>query len=241
MIDRTTKILEGISIRIVLGKDLVKILGTEIDKLYKIDEKTLIEQFQEWTKNNDLAEKFGFKSEKQSSLARLIAGKLTEPATKSRFIALVNQHKLNGCFESVASLLADADASIRSQATQSLSQLGAKNHAKNILKLLQDSGANVKITALQALGRLQAKDYSKQVSEFLKDVNINIKAITIRVLIKLEAKEHIKEIANLINEPNLCYFYSYSEKKWKSAKISELALQTLKDWGIDPEKIKNQN
>jgi len=102
----------------------------------------------------------------------------------------------------IAALLRDEYPGVREHALLALTDLHAKEHAKEIALLLKrETIFWVKRTAVDALAKLGAKEYAKDIAALLSDKEeVEVRTSAIAALTKLSAKEYAKDLAGLLKD-----------------------------------------
>jgi len=125
--------------------------------------------------------------------------------------------------------------------------IDSKDYVKDIAKFQYHTlyGPDCCIIPL-VLSHLGAKDLiadnatAKLADHFQHRYGLNL-GTAIFTLGKFGLKKYARDIANHINNGSLCQLYDFEKKKIIWTTVGKIAEKVLKDWQIDPEKLKKQN
>ncbi len=138
----------------------------------------------------------------------------------------------------VVQLLNDKDALVKKWAAIALGSMHANEYARDVVKLLKDKEAGVRESAAEALGEMKAKEYAKDVAALLKDMSMLVRISSVEALGRMNAKEFANDIASLLSDTETGDVYDEQKKAFMQKTVGTVAKQVLKDWGIDPDKLR---
>lgn len=158
-------------------------------------------------------------------------------------------------------LLGDKSPGVRIEAIRAVCQLNMSEHSKKLIKLLDDQGSykltssskkfsystadgvgTVSEHAALAVGHFKCKDSIDKLVKMLKSKISYERGAAVWAIGRLGLKEYAKNLAELLNdnEPFALRDFKVELFNRPLEKVDTVVRKVLKDWGLDPEKLKEK-